>query len=87
MSKKIKKLKREIQDLKERLGLSEELAETLDAVAKLNLQRTEFHLMMCKQTTGEILMEDVTYCINLSNRITQYLKDQYTNPESEDEDV
>jgi phage terminase large subunit-like protein len=72
--KKVQKLKREVEDLKERLNLTEEQAELLDSVVKLNLQRTEFHLSMVKQHTGEILMEDVTYCINLSTRITEYLK-------------
>lgn len=85
MGHKSKKLKKEIQDLKDRLELSEEIAEALDAVVKLNLQRTEYHLMMCKQTTGEILMEDVTYCVNLSNRITDYLKEQYDTAEAGDE--
>lgn len=75
-SKKIKKLKKEIEDLKTRLSLTEEQAEILDSVVRLNLQRTEFHLSMVKQHTGEILVEDVTYCISLSNRITEYMKQE-----------
>jgi hypothetical protein len=33
------------------------------------LHMTEFHMRNVEQETGEILMADVTYCINLSDRI------------------
>lgn len=74
LKKKVLKLSTEVEELKTKLQLSEEVAQLINSTKNLNLQRTEFHLQQVKNTTGEILMEDVTYCINLSNRIITFLE-------------
>jgi hypothetical protein len=74
LKKKVGKLSAEVENLKNKLELNEEMCELINNTKDLNLQRTEFHLQQVKLTTGEILMEDVTYCINLSKRIIDYLK-------------
>jgi hypothetical protein len=38
---------------------------------------TEYHLGKVKETTGEILMEDVTYCVNLGKRILAKLSQDF----------
>lgn len=76
LKKKVVKLSAEVESLKTRLQLSEEICQLINDTKNLNLQRTEFHLQQVKLTTGEILMEDVTYCINLSNRIIALLEKQ-----------
>lgn len=74
LRKKVKKLSAEVEQLKEALELNDEMCELINNTKDLNLQRTQFHLEQVKHTTGEILMEDVTYCVNLSNRIIEHLK-------------
>ena len=69
-----KKLSAEVEKLRDELELNEEMCELIDSTKDLNLQRTQFHLQQVKLTTGEIQMEDITYCINLSNRIIAHLK-------------
>lgn len=73
LRKKVNTLSAEVEQLKEALELNEEMCELINSTKDLNLQRTQFHLQQVKFTTGEILMEDVTYCINLSNRIIEHL--------------
>jgi hypothetical protein len=77
MSKKKKKLKAIIQVLNEELSLTEEMCEKLDATNELNMTMTRYHLQQCKATTGEILMEDVDYCISLGKRILAKIKADY----------
>lgn len=74
-----KELKKEIKDLKDELNLSEEMCQLLNDTNELNLQRTRFHLQQVELTTGEILMEDVEYCINLGTRILNKIKRDYKN--------
>lgn len=76
LKKKVVKLKDEVKELKEKLQLTEEMSELINSTKDLNIQRTEFHLQQVKTNTGEILMEDVTYCINLSSRIISHLEKQ-----------
>ena len=73
LRKKVNTLSAEVEQLKEALELNEEMCELINSTKDLNRQRTQFHLQQVKFTTGEILMEDVTYCINLSNRIIEHL--------------
>lgn len=72
-----KALKSEIAALNEKLQLTEEQLEVLENTSNLNLQMTEYHLGKVKETTGEILMEDVTYCVNLGKRILAKLSQDF----------
>ncbi len=75
--KKIKELKKEVKQLRDELNLTEEMCQLLNDTNELNLQRTRYHLQQVQFTTGEILLEDVTYCLNLANRILEKLKKDY----------
>ena len=85
-----KALKAEIKTLNEKLQLTEEQLEILENTSNLNLQMTDYHLSEVKRTTGEILTEDVTYCVNLSKRILAKLKQDFkdrTGKEAEEDDL
>ena len=69
----INALREEVQMLTDLFQLSTEMSTLINETKDLNLKRTEYHLSMVKQTTGEILMEDVTYCVNLSSRIIKHM--------------
>jgi hypothetical protein len=69
-----KELKREIRQLQNELNLTEEMCELLNNTNDLNIQRTKFHLQQVELTTGEILMEDVEYCLNLGRRILDKMR-------------
>jgi hypothetical protein len=69
-----KELKREIRLLRNELNLTEEMCELLNNTNDLNIQRTKFHLQQVELTTGEILMEDVEYCLNLGRRILDKMR-------------
>ena len=69
-----KQYKQEIVRLNEKLTLTEEQMDKLEQTSNLNLSMTAYHLEKCKETTGEILMEDVNYCVSLSKRILVHLK-------------
>ena len=77
MSKKNKELKKEIKQLKQELNLTEEMCQLLNDTNDLNIQRTKYHLQQVELTTGEILMEDVTYCLNLGQRILNKMKKDF----------
>lgn len=69
------KLTKEIDKL---VDENEKLSEQKDNLIQLmdfNHQATQFHLSKVKEMAGEILEEDVKYCVNLSKRIIDnYLK-------------
>jgi hypothetical protein len=69
-----KELKREIRLLRNELNLTEEMCELLNNTNDLNIQRTKFHLQQVELTTGEILMGDVEYCLNLGRRILDKMR-------------
>jgi hypothetical protein len=69
-----RELKREIRQLQNELNLTEEMCELLNNTNDLNIQRTKFHLQQVELTTGEILMEDVEYCLNLGRRILDKMR-------------
>jgi hypothetical protein len=69
-----RELKREIRQLQNELNLTEEMCELLNDTNDLNIQRTKFHLQQVELTTGEILMEDVEYCLNLGRRILDKIR-------------
>jgi hypothetical protein len=58
--------------------------ETLDNIlTSVNAQAnaaTMYHLKMVKETTGEILINDVEYCLALSKRVADYAKEISKNP-------
>lgn len=74
-----KELKKEIRQLQNELNLTEEMCELLNNTNDLNIQRTKFHLQQVELTTGEILMEDVEYCLNLGRRILDKIRKDYNH--------
>lgn len=72
-----KQLRAEINSLNEKLDLSEEQLVKLSEVSNRNLQMAQFHLEQVKVHTGEILMEDINYCVSLGQRITNYLMEGF----------
>ena len=52
----------------------QEVDRIVDGVNGKSRAATKFHLEMVKKTTGEILLEDVEYCMNLSVRVEAYSK-------------
>lgn len=65
-----KKKKTEKKVVKSELETYLDIVNALDADSRA---RTLFHLDKVKETTGEILVEDVEYCLNLTNRIKKFV--------------
>ena len=54
-------------------GLTEsDISKILSGVDEDSRKATRFHLEMVSKTTGEILMRDVEYCLELSDRMRKY---------------
>jgi hypothetical protein len=58
----------------------QELQKILSTVDEKSRKATLFHLEMVKKTTGEILLEDVEYCLRLNDRVQEHAKRTGTNP-------
>lgn len=70
---RVKKVTPEIQ-VKQKI---EELLQRVEATVK---EMTIWHLNKVKEATGEILIEDVEYCLSLSERVKQHARLHSANP-------
>ena len=47
------------------------------ATLELALQMAKYHLQKCESETGEILLKDVEYCVDMIHRVAKHKKSQY----------
>lgn len=63
-----------VKKVKPEVVVEQKLDELLQHVETRVKQMTIFHLNKVKETTGEILIEDVQYCLSLSERVVNHAK-------------
>lgn len=71
-------IKKLIEDIKPQQPPVEDLISQLENVSTSNKMMMTYHLNKVKETTGEILVEDVSYCMRLDQRIQNKLMKDLT---------
>lgn len=60
------------QELERKLGISCKKQEHMKEELNRNLNMMEHHCAEVERNTGEITMEDISYCIDLTLRVMKY---------------